>query len=67
MFTISEKKIVSKIRREVLRHTEFSFWFIYDKVGKAIDYDGFYSPPKQPHFGNSYDVQSIASGLCQQD
>lgn len=54
MFTISEKKIIMKIRREVFRGKEYNFWFVYDNTGNAIDYEGGSELPKYLHFRNTY-------------
>lgn len=54
-FSESEKKIITKIRREVFRDQEYNFWFVYNNTyGDAIDYEGGYALPKNIHFRNTY-------------
>ncbi len=54
-FSESEKKIITKIRREVYRDREYNFWFVCcPACHRAIDYEGGYELPKNIHFRNTY-------------
>jgi len=54
----SEKKVIRKIRRWLGKiHDLYSFWFIYDNVGNAVDWQGGFDMPSSCNFRNQYTIE----------
>jgi hypothetical protein len=60
MFTKSEKKIISRIKKAqpCIDAERYMFSFVYDDNDEAIDYEGGYDLTLSHHFRNKYSIGS---------
>ena len=57
--TNSEKKILAKIRKWLsIGHAVYDFWFVYDKAGEAINWEGGTELSQIVQFRNQYSIIS---------
>lgn len=55
----SEKKILAKIRKWLgVCHAVYDFWFVYDKGGEAINWEGGAELSQSVRFRNQYTIIS---------
>lgn len=53
----SEKKILGKIKRQLGKdHKRYDFWFIYNKSGMAVSWEGGFELGQSPRFRNQYSI-----------
>ena len=58
MFTISEKKIIKKIRQFIKDSTKvYNFWFVYDIGNVAVNFEGGYELSEFAGFRNDYYIE----------
>lgn len=58
MFTTSEKSIIKKIRKLIKGSSKtYNFWFVYDIVDVAINFEGGYELGNFAGFRNDYYIK----------
>lgn len=57
--TPSENTIIRKIRKWLGKdYAPYSFWFVYDKQGKAENWEGGFNMSMENEFRNQYTIES---------